>query len=242
MKENIAKTIIQEVKNTYNLIADHFNLTRQTNWPETLEFLKYIKEKNRVLDFGCGNGRFYEMIKDLNVDYYGVDISERLLEIAKQKVSGGHFYLIGEDLNLPFADDYFDVVISIATLHHIPSSFLRKKILGDFFRTLKRGGYLLLTVWDFYRGKNKRYLFLNLLRQIKNILFFKKRDLSYKDIFIPWKNEKGEELGKRYFYAFSLLDMKELLNKAGFKIINLKRVSHGEGGKLYNIMVIAQKI
>lgn len=242
MNESKAKEIIKEVKNSYNKIADHFNLTRQRNWPELLDFLKYIKANSRLLDFGCGNGRFYEMVENLKVDYYGIDISEKLIEIAKNKIPTGNFYLISEDLNLPFNNDYFDVIVSIATLHHIPSSFLQKKTLKEFFRTLKSEGYLLMTVWDFYKGKNKKYLYLNLLKQIKNLLFFKKEGLSYKDIFMPWKNEKGEEVAKRYFYAFSIKEIQKLLINTGFKIIDVESVAHREKNDFYNIKVIAQKV
>ncbi len=241
MKEKEASLVIKKVKESYNLIAQHFDLTRQENWPELKELLSSFKKGDRVLDFGCGNGRFYELIKDFEIEYFGVDISEQLLEIAKNRVPSGKFYLIKEDLSLPFSDQFFDIIVCIASLHHIPSFNLQLKVVKELYRVLKKDGFVISTVWDFYKGRNKKHLLKSFFIRLKDKIFLKNLKYSFKDIFIPWKNDKGEILAERYFYAFHMKDLKRLFRKAGFKVLALKRVSHGRSTKFSNILIIAKK-
>ena len=57
-------------------------------------FEKHIKG-TRALDFGCGAGRSTRFLKQIGFDAIGVDISEGMLEQARQKDPGGDYRLIG---------------------------------------------------------------------------------------------------------------------------------------------------
>jgi SAM-dependent methyltransferase len=73
----------------------------------------------KVLDVGCARGGMYEVLKSLNryVDYFGIDISENLIEHAKLKYPGVKFE-IGDGIKLPYCDNFFDFVISFGTTVH----------------------------------------------------------------------------------------------------------------------------
>jgi ubiquinone/menaquinone biosynthesis C-methylase UbiE len=58
--------------------------------------------------------------------YVGIDISENLIEKAKQMFPDMHFD-VGDVCDLPYQNDTFDMAISSAVLHHIPSQELRMK-------------------------------------------------------------------------------------------------------------------
>ena len=98
-----------------------------------------------MLDLGCGNGRLYKMIEKLNVDYIGIDLSENLIKKAEELYPNAKFY-VASALDLPFPDNMFDKIISIAVLHHIPSYKLRIKFMEEAYRVLKKDGQLILTV------------------------------------------------------------------------------------------------
>jgi len=79
-----AKFILEKTKENYNLIAEEFSATRKEIWEE-LEFLfKDLKEGEKVLDLGCGNGRWYKVFKEKKVDYFGLDNSEKLIKLQKK--------------------------------------------------------------------------------------------------------------------------------------------------------------
>src|SRR4030042_749263 len=166
-----AYRILEENKKTYNEVAEEFYQTRKKYSPEIEELKLYIKEEEKVLDLGCGTGRLYEIFSvqggsasgRKNIDYVGIDFSENLIQIAKER-HGNHFQ-VADILMLPFSDNYFDSVWSIAVLHHIPTDELRKRALSEIKRLLKPNGRVIVTCW-----------------KIKS--FFRK------DIFIPFHGKK----------------------------------------------------
>ncbi len=74
---------------------------------------------DRVLDVGCGKGfLLYDFTQAVpGIEVTGIDISEYAIEHAKDEVKG-HLKCGSAD-ELPFADDSFDLVISINTLHNL---------------------------------------------------------------------------------------------------------------------------
>src|SRR5688500_17015312 len=63
----------------------------------------------RVLDVGCGAGRFARIAADRGAVIAGLDATEALVAIARERVPDGDFR-IGDMESLPWADDSFDVV------------------------------------------------------------------------------------------------------------------------------------
>ncbi|GAI25805.1 unnamed protein product, partial [marine sediment metagenome] len=59
-------------------------------------------------------------MKAKRVDYFGVDIAERLIKIAKKNYPEAKFQ-VADVLNLPFPPNFFDKIYSISVLHNIPS-------------------------------------------------------------------------------------------------------------------------
>lgn len=212
MKRETAEEIIKSVRESFDLIAEDFSATREKLW-EDLKFLfDYLKKGDKVLDLGCGNGRFYPWFQEKGIAYVGVDFSSSLIEIAKKKFPKGKFYL-GNALKLPFKNNEFDALFAIALLHHIPSNELRLKVLLEAKRVLKKNGLLVLTVWNLWQKKYFKYIFSEFKRKILG-----KSKLDFKDCYIPWS--KGEVKIQRYCHAFTLRELKKLIIKSGFELIS----------------------
>jgi len=233
MKGKYAKYLLRKNTEDYNKIANIFDKRR--NWipPDFTILEKYINQGERILDLGCGNGRFSEVVGS-NADYYGVDVSERLIEIAKEKYPNGKFF-VSEPFALPFENNFFDKVFCLAVLHHIPSKKFRKDFLKETKRILKPDGKLILTVWDLNNSpKARRLLF--------KYTFFKligKSKIDFKDIFYPWKDSRGEALIHRYIHIFSERELEKLIESIGFIIKEKGIIQRSQKGK--NIFVLAEK-
>jgi SAM-dependent methyltransferase len=63
----------------------------------------------RILDVGCGVGSFLRYAAGLGAEVHGIDASEALVEIARDRLPGADVR-VGEMESLPYADDTFDLV------------------------------------------------------------------------------------------------------------------------------------
>ncbi len=75
-------------------------------------------EVERVLDVGTGTGIFAEAFVARGVTTYGIDRSSEMIVIAEGHVPEADFHQADAD-DIPFADDYFDLVFLGLVLHEI---------------------------------------------------------------------------------------------------------------------------
>jgi len=97
-----------------------------------------------VLDVGCGTGNFSIKLAKLGVKVVGIDISEEMLKIAREKAKRLGLQIEFVKMNiysLQFPSDHFDGVFSMATFEFIREP---KKAFEEMMRVLKPSGYLLI--------------------------------------------------------------------------------------------------
>lgn len=229
MKKEYAENLLKKTRQDYNEIAQEFSATRERVLGE-IEFLfnDYVMPGDKVLDLGCGNGLFFQFLKDKDIDYIGVDFSEKLIGIARKKYPKIKFQ-VADALNLPFPNNYFDKIYSIAVLHHIPSEQFRMQFFKEVRRVLKPNGFFILTVWKTESKKN-----LNLFLRCTALRLTGK--LEKGDTFRPWGNKDAE----RYFHYFSEKELANLAERAMFKIIKQGIITNQRGNRK-NIYLIVQK-
>jgi len=212
MWKSTARYLHQRVKRDYDLIAEDFSKTRETIWKDFLFFEPYLRHGMDVLDCGCGNGRLIEMLDKYDLYYTGMDISDKLLSLARDKYPHHTFYY-GDVLKLPFLSGSFDAVFLLAVLHHVPSLAFRVCVLREVYRVLRPGGVLLLSVWNL---RLFRYKFYVLQGYVRASLTFGRYDFG--DVFIPWKAHPHRQIN-RYCHVFCLSELVDLCTLAGFEVI-----------------------
>lgn len=95
-------------------------------------------KKCKILDLGCGEATAYLYLS--GYDYYGLECVEEALEIAKEKVKFPEYLKLGMIEEIPFEDEFFDVVWARHVLEH---SSDMEATLNEILRVLKPDGLLI---------------------------------------------------------------------------------------------------
>lgn len=115
----------------------------------TGQFIKNITEQcditgKEILEIGCGSGRITRDLAKYARKVVAIDPDERALQVAQAGITHENVEFIrcsGE--SLPFAENTFDLVIYSLSLHHIPSTYMRKS-LQQAVRLLREDGFLIV--------------------------------------------------------------------------------------------------
>ena len=98
-----------------------------------------INTGDRVLDVGCGTGTVLSyMASKTDVSGFGLDISEKMLDVAREKNPDFEF-VCGDCVTMPYEDGSMDIVMACMAYHHFPD---QKRFREEAFRVLKPGGRL----------------------------------------------------------------------------------------------------
>jgi SAM-dependent methyltransferase len=115
-------------------------LEEKTGWP--LASLRGL----RVLDAGCGMGRFAEFCADAGADVHAVDLSSAVEAAARNLGHRANLSFYQADImNLPFADGSFDAIYSLGVLHHTTNT---RRAFLSLIRLLKPGGRIAIWVYS----------------------------------------------------------------------------------------------
>jgi len=133
---------------------NHFT-DREINQIASSHYFDIVKpewtENKRVLDVGCGTGRWTRFVADRALTVDAVDPSDAVNIASKFLADHGNVRLSRATVDkLPFADYSFDFIFSLGVLHHVPDTQLA---MDQCVRKLKPGGYFL--VYLYYRFDNK---------------------------------------------------------------------------------------
>ena len=233
----------------YRYTADEFDASRSDPWPGWERLVSVLEQHGlleglRVLDVGCGNGRFAAFLADRlgsganDIRYDGIDSSEPLLARARE-------------LALPFASvelhrgdvvtdpeclpaSRFSLVVLFGVLHHVPGAAVRRQLLQTLAKRLAPGGLLALTSWQFEtfaRFRDKLVPFEDYNRTATEPIDISQ--LERGDHLLPW-GDTGRPV--RYCHFTDESDTEELLNHAGFETV-ASYASDGRNGSLNRYLI-----
>jgi ubiquinone/menaquinone biosynthesis C-methylase UbiE/predicted kinase len=140
-EKNKFSTIENEIIHHFNDFAGEYDNT--TEWRKDDEILESLQTTSiplpsRVLDIGTGTGLASEWYTKQGHLVAGIDISPKMLQKASDRLN---FVLLGNGTQLPFINDYFDIIIIRQCLHYVNA----KQLLNEVNRVLKVGGLIVVS-------------------------------------------------------------------------------------------------
>ncbi|MBS3075385.1 methyltransferase domain-containing protein [Candidatus Pacearchaeota archaeon] len=112
-----------------------------------------IKKNSKILDLGCGTGNLLHLLEkeNKNLKLYGIDISEEMLKIAKDRLNKKTELKLISAEKIDFKNK-FDYVFSTEAFHHYSDYHL---IMNNIYKSLKNNGKLIVLDVDFGYFLNK---------------------------------------------------------------------------------------
>lgn len=125
-------------------------------------YLEYISDKKsgNVLEIGCNDGAMLCALKSYNFEnIYGIDMSIEDCEIAKNHTNVENIFCVDAFDFLPKKKDFFDVIISKATMEHIDKA-KQELFVKLIYESLKEGGVAVIDVpnMDWLMASHDRYM------------------------------------------------------------------------------------
>ena len=146
-----------------------------------IKILDNIEKENfslsgkNILDVGCGKGGMLISCALRGAKVVGIDVDEEEIKIAKMRteacgINDNVSLMVANAENMPFSDNFFDIVLAISVLEHVKNL---EKVVKEMVRVTKPGGFCYIS--------------------IPNSLF--PREAHYKVFYIPYLSKK---IGKIY--------------------------------------------
>ncbi|MFH1514901.1 MAG: class I SAM-dependent methyltransferase [bacterium] len=176
--------------------------------------MKYFKTHWKILEAGCGMGRWMIYLNDLGYLMHGMDISARAIEKLKSLKPNLNLK-VGDITKMPYEDGEFDAVFSDGVIEHDPEG--PEKMLSEMNRVLKSEGIMIVIV------PVENFLRRFLHRPLCAIRYFILRRAGRKLEF--------EE------FRFSVSDIANRVKKSGFEILELSHVELTDRSKSYSLCV-----
>src|SRR6185369_1068804 len=133
------------VEDTYAKIAKAYAeefFDDRADLPVIDKLVGLVPAGSRVLDVGCGPGQFSQYLMGHGLVAEGIDTSDEMLTIAREKVPNGSFSKM-DMRRLQYADKSFEAVLLAYSLIHIPTPEI-PNVLKELKRVLKPGGLVLI--------------------------------------------------------------------------------------------------
>jgi tRNA (uracil-5-)-methyltransferase TRM9 len=201
----------KSIADVYNKIATEFKNSRHYSWEWITDFINtYVKNgsnslecdgdnQTKVLDIGCGGGRNIKTYQTNKIKITGIDNSSEFIRLCREDKLD---VTLSDMTAIPFPDEYFDNILSIASFHHLTNKTDRIKSLQEMARILKPNGTMIMSVWSKNQPEKT-----------------KRKFDDWGDTLVPWKNLK-KEVFQRYYYIFKIDEITELFLENGFSIIS----------------------
>lgn len=110
-------------------------------------FIGYLPRQAEILDLGCGPGRDAKIFAELGFAVTGIDLSPKMIELAKETVANAKFQVM-DFSRMEFSKNHFDGIWASAAFLHAPKSNISQifrnihsllKLEGIFYLSLKQG-------------------------------------------------------------------------------------------------------
>jgi cyclopropane fatty-acyl-phospholipid synthase-like methyltransferase len=147
-----------------------------------------IKEKNSILEVGCGSGALLYAIREhIDVTLGGIDFSDNLISVAKYMLPEAKFQ-VSEANNIVISDKY-DFIISNAVFHYFDLDYAGEVML-NMVKILNQGGAIF--IMDVPNLTTKT-----------NLELIRRQELSNSEYDVMYKNLAHTYYDQKYFTKFA---------------------------------------
>ena len=129
-----------------------YHQSKYNDESKLIDYRRYSGKK--LLEIGCGWGSDLILFAANGANVTGIDLSESAIKLARMYFDYRQVpadLKVGNAEELQFADDEFDVVVSLGVLHHTPNT---QKAIDEVYRVLKPGGEAVIMLYHKYSWYN----------------------------------------------------------------------------------------
>ena len=154
-KRRYVRRLFATIADRYDLITVLLSYGQDRRWKKRLVDLAAPAPGARAVDLATGTGDIAFMLADSGARVSGVDVTQRMIELAREKTIGdgrrhaAPVFLVGDMVGLPFAAESFDIATAGYGLRNVPDL---PAAIDEISRVLTPGGRLLSL--DFNRPSN----------------------------------------------------------------------------------------
>jgi len=239
-------------------LAKYYDLLYQDkDYAKEVEFIEQLFEKgvkpNKVLELGCGTGNYTKVLEERGYDVTGIDLSEKMLVVAKQKC--GCKFSQG-DMRSFSLDSKFDACFAMfAVIGYITENDDILRVFKNVHRHLKPDGLFIFDVWNglavmrtlpFSRIKKVQTNDVDVIRFAEPSLhaFEHICDVNYKLLILNKRANSFNEIDEKHIVRFYFpQETKFFLEQAGFEVLRICPFMDVKGKvdeNVWNIVFVAR--
>ncbi len=242
MKEEIAQKLLHINQEFYQRFGEAFAETRRRIQPGVARVLAEFIRDGDWLDLGCGSGALLtSWVKSGTTgSYTGLDFSAELLTEARKNLSeqpaheGLEVQCLQADLMKPdwsskLPKKHYDGILAFASLHHLPGSGNRQRIIKEAFGLLNPRCVFIHSEWQFQHSAKMMSRVLPWA-----VVGIDEVELEEGDTLLDWRHAaagQGSEPGLRYVHLFSRGELAGLALSVNAQVTS-EFESDGKGGNL----------
>ena len=258
MKRSTIEALNRINQRFYSRQAGDFSATRNSPWKGWERAVSGFVQRYgrrppaaavaaRILDAGCGNGRFAEYLDESLATpcrYLGLDSSPEMLAVARRRLRDLRWIegelsccdLTSRELGRVMGRRRFDLIAAFGVLHHIPAFDGRLRLLQRLRLGLAAEGLLLLSFWQFAEQPRfqRRFLDWSDHNRIADQPI-PVGDLEAGDHLLRWRDD-----GYRYCHHATDDEALALVDSVGLTVVDRFRAD-GRNGEL-NLYIVAEGV
>lgn len=181
--------------------------------------LKYLPRNGKIIEGGCGLGRYVFYLSDLGFDIVGVDVSKSGLQECKnwseENGLNPNMFKYADVRRLPYPDNYFSGYISLGVIEHFEEG--PHKALEEAFRVLKGGGIAIIETPNRYSFE---FIYLKVVKSFKSVVKFVLAKLN----LLKTKGVDQKRADEFFQYEYSVKELANFIRNAGFEIIEKRTI------------------
>jgi ubiquinone/menaquinone biosynthesis C-methylase UbiE len=134
---------------------DRIALLSHESWNHNAHYHEYLmgripEQCRQILEIGCGTGNFSRLLAQRAEKVLAIDLSPQMIRLAREhsKLYPNIDFVVGDVMTYQFPDNQFDCIATLATIHHLPTEPILRKIR----KALKPGGVFVCL--DLYQRSN----------------------------------------------------------------------------------------